>query len=160
MLKFCVEQWDKNKKKLEKHITENLWMWNEFEYKEVVEKVVEYIFNDDESDYSDAYDSENITQIDNGDYQGTLLYIIPRKTYQPSEDEYLMTFVGYGSCSGCDTLQSVQDVNEEDEKSKEGFVKDMMFLCLHIIQNTIKPYNYSYLKDDKYNEVESGVGDW
>lgn len=158
MLKFCVEQWEKNKHKLEKHIGENMWMWNGFSYNEIVGMVVEYIFNDDESDDNEEYDSSKITEINNGDWQGTMLYIIPRKTYQPSEYDYLMTFVGYGSCSGCDTLQSIQFWDKEELiKQKEQFVKDMIFLCLHLLQNTIKPYNYGWRADDKYNHVNDIV---
>lgn len=158
MLKFCVEQWDKNKGKLERDIQENISKYNELYYKDLVKKVVSLVLNDTDVDYNDDWDSENITEIDNGDYQGTLLYLIPLKTYQPSESEYLMTYVGYGSCSGCDTLQSVQmwyfDEDEVDNKNKEKFVKDMMDLCLNLIQNMIKPYNHGWRKEEKYNHIE------
>jgi hypothetical protein len=108
MLKFCVEQWDKNKGKLEQDIINNLKEYNDYSYKELIKKVVALVINDKDSDYGDDWDSEHITEIDNGDYQGTLLYMIPLKTYQPAEYDYLMTYVGYGSCSGCDTLQAIQ----------------------------------------------------
>ena len=160
MIKFCVDQWSKNKQELQKHIQENLWMWNEFSYKEIVEKVVDIIFNGNEDEYLSTYnkyDHELVTEIDNGDYQGTLVYLIPLQTYQPSADEYLMTHVYYGSCSGCDTLQSIQGNYWDEysnEKDKDQFVKDMMKLCLDLVQNTIKPYNSGWRKDDKYNEIE------
>lgn len=153
MMKFSVEQWDKNKHRLEKDIRENFSYYNDAEYGDLVAKVVDLIFNDEDDI---LYDSENITEVDNGDYQGTLLYLIPEKSYQPSEYQYLMTYVDYGSCSGCDTLQSIQMwiFDEADEKRKEEFVKDMMGLCLHLVQNTIKPYNTGWRKDDRFTVVE------
>jgi hypothetical protein len=159
MLKFCVEQWDKNKVKLEQDIRNNLKEYNDYGYKELVKKVINLVINDKDSDYGDDWDQEHITEIDNGDYQGTLLYMIPLKTYQPSEYDYLMTYIGYGSCSGCDTLEAIRmwfwddtDYVEPDKENK--FVKDMMGLCKDLVQNIIKPYNYDWREDDKYIQIE------
>lgn len=158
MLKFCIEQWNKNKDKLRKDIEDNFAEYNNASYKDLVVKVVDIIFNDEDDYYDDKFDSENIAEIDNGDYQETLLYIIPQDTYQPSESEYLMTYVGYGSCSGCDTLQAIQMWSFDDEgvrgDEKEQFIKDMLGLCLNLVQNTIKPYNYGWRKDDRFTVVE------
>lgn len=159
MLKFCVKQWSKNKDRLEKDIRANLALYNEFSYKDLVVKVVDLIFNDEnEDDGWDVwrFDSEKITEIDNGDWQGTLLYLIPRDTYQPAAYEYLMTCVDYGSCGGCDTLQSIQSwcFDELNEEQKEDMVKQFMGLCLHIVQNTIRPYNNGWRKEDEFKHVE------
>lgn len=154
MLKFCVEQWDKNKEKLRKDIENNLKDYNSNSYDYMVKKVVELIFNDENSNYSETFDHENITEIDDGDYQGTLLYVIPKKTYQPSEHEYLMTYVGYGSCSGCDTLQAIQEW-DSDNINKDQFIKDIMELCLDIVQNTIKPYNNGWRSEERFTEIEN-----
>lgn len=72
------------------------------------------------------------------------------------EYQYLMTYVNYEPCSCCDKLQSIQMwfFDEEDEEREEEFVKDMMRLCLHLVQNTIKPYNIGWHKDERYNIVE------
>jgi hypothetical protein len=158
MLKFCVEQWDKNKGKLEQDIINNLKEYNDYSYKELIKKVVALVINDKDSDYGDDWDSEHITEIDNGDYQGTLLYMIPLKTYQPAEYDYLMTYVGYGSCSGCDTLQAIQmwywDDKDVEQGKKVQFIRDMMSLCKDLVQNIIKPYNYGWRSDDKYIQIE------
>lgn len=159
MLKYCVEKWDKNKGKLEKDIRDNLKEYNDYGYKNLVEKIVEIIFNDEEAkDNYELYDVKKITEINNGDYQGTLLYLIPKDTYQPSEYDYLMTCVNYGSCSGCDTLQSIQmwyyDDEEIENTQKEQFITDMMKLCLDLVQNIIKPYNYGWRNDDRFNTIE------
>lgn len=101
MIKYCLRKWEENKEKLEKSLLEDKSL-NTCDYKHLVEKVVEVILNNGDGK---TWDVGNITEIDNGDYQGTLLYLIPEDTYQPSEYEYLMTYVGYGSCSGCDTFR-------------------------------------------------------
>jgi hypothetical protein len=72
-------------------------------------------------------DSENITVINDGDYQGTLLYIIPKKTYQPNQ--YWSVKIYYGSCSGCDTFESIRASRSETEK-----LDDVMTLALHVAQ--------------------------
>lgn len=73
-------------------------------------------------------DYENIHMIDDGDYQGTLLFVIPEKCYQPST--YYVTKVYYGSCSGCDTLQAILEDSEDDDTQ----VNDLYTLALHMIQ--------------------------
>lgn len=48
-------------------------------------------------------DPERIHGIDDGDYQGTLLFIVGAVGYQPCK--YFWVKVNYGSCSGCDALE-------------------------------------------------------
>ncbi|MGL4801881.1 MAG: hypothetical protein ACRC18_06420 [Cetobacterium sp.] len=100
MLKFCKEQWAKNESKLRKVLEVNKSI-DYCDYGYLVKLTVEHILND--NDVDEEWNFKKITTIDNGDYQGTELYLIPRDTYQPAEYDYLMTHVGYGSCSGCDT---------------------------------------------------------
>lgn len=152
MLKYCLRKWDENKKKLEEELLKDPDL-NGCKYKHIVEKVVEIILNTNE-EY--LWNSEGITEIDDGDYQGTLLFLIPRKTYQPSEHEYLMTYVGYGSCSGCDTLQAIQDYGEN--LISEDQLKGFMALCKDIITNMIKPYNYGWRNEEEFTEVEFNEG--
>ena len=169
MIKFAVSQWDKNKTRLESHIANNLKDYEDCSYKKLVEDVVRYVFNDAEDRYDlDEYDYTKVTEIDNGDYQGTLLYLIPTDAYQPDETEYLMTHAGYGSCSGCDTLLSLQYnienvfddsgygnyTAEEKDKMRDTAIGDLMTLCLHLVQNTIKPYNSGWQTDERFNEIE------
>ncbi len=70
---------------------------------------------------------KNIREIDDGNYQGTLLYIIPEVGYQPSK--YWAVLVGYGSCSGCDTLEHIRDLTVKEEQ-----IEQYMTLALHIVQ--------------------------
>lgn len=100
-------------------------------YKEIVEKVISLLHDDDAYD---SVDPERIHEIDDGDYQGTLLYVIAASGYQP--DDYWYVKVGYGSCSGCDTLESITGYS--DEKPADDQVKDYMTLALHIVQGLKK----------------------
>ena len=153
MIKFCVEQWGKNKERLRQHLSERTDL-NHCSYLDLVKLVVEHIFNCNDYGYGHTYDKDKITEIDNGDYQGTLLFLIPKDTYQPSENEYLMTCVGYGSCSYCDTLQGIQDYLSCDGRLTPDQLDNFMILCKDIVQNTIKPYNYGWRGDELYNVVE------
>lgn len=146
MIKFAIQQWDKNKNELEKHYR-SLETFNDLKYKDIVANLVRFVYVDDYY----KYDTEEITEIDNGDYQGTVLYMIPRKTYQPDEYDYLLTYTGYGSCSGCDTLLSIQ---ESWVTNREEQIKDLMELSLHLVQNTISPYNIGWRKNELFDVIE------
>lgn len=99
-------------------------------YKSLVTNVMR-IFDDGE--YG-CPDSSKIHEIDDGDYQGTLLYVIPEKGYQPSEYWYVK--VSYGSCSGCDTLQGIHSYSSEPPTDNQ--VEQYMTLALHIVQGLKK----------------------
>jgi len=96
-------------------------------YKDIVKAVVEVLHSDD--DY-ESVDPTRIHEIDDGDYQGTLLYVIGDTNYQPSGYWYVK--VSYGSCSGCDTLQAIFDMPTEQQ------VKQYMTLALHVVQGLRK----------------------
>lgn len=95
------------------------------DYEEIVKAVVKAITSDE---YEDI-DPERIHKIDDGHYQGTLLFVIASKNYQPSI--YWYVFIGYGSCSGCDTLESI-NIGSEIPTSDE--LDQYMTLALHIVQ--------------------------
>lgn len=151
MIKYFIDKWNQNQNHL-KSVIENSNDWDKWDYIDLVKLVVDNILNHEleELPYY-KFDSESITEIDNGEYQGTLLYLIPRETYQPDESEYIMTFVNYGSCSGCDTLQSIQ--SDIGYIEKEQIVKDFMLLCKDLVCNMIKPYNTGWRADDRFVEV-------
>jgi hypothetical protein len=151
MIKFCRDKWDKNKDKLIEELKRDTSL-NSCDYLYLVKKTVDIILNDDEDNYNN-YSTKGITQIDDGDYQGTLLFMIPRNTYQPSEYDYLMTYVGYGSCSGCDCLQSIQAWHYDDPPTEEQ-IKDFLSLCKDIIQNIVRPYNCGWREDKEFLPCE------
>ena len=103
------------------------------QYLEIVKVVIEAIHDPDE--YGDI-DPTRIHEIDDGDYQGTLLYVIAANSYQPADYWYVK--VEYGSCSGCDTLQAINDEWDSEKKPSKEQVKDYMTLALHIVQGIKK----------------------
>lgn len=157
MIKFCVEKWEKNNKLLEEALRSRTDL-NTCGYKTLVEMIVTYIFNDgiDYKGYQfgthTVFRPDRITEIDDGDYQGTLIFLIPTANYQPSAGSYLMTNVYYGSCSGCDTLQGIQGYSEDFLTNRQ--VADFMILCKDLVQNTIKPYNSGWYHDEQFDTVE------
>ena len=151
MLKVLVEKWEKNRDKL-RHELETRTDIRGMEYKDLVKLTFGVIYNDNEE--VSRVNVKRITEINDGSFQGTLLYLIPLDWYQPSENEYLMTYVGYGSCSGCDTLQSIFSFDYDEGVLKAKQVAELMVLCKDIITNTIKPYNYGWRYEGKFDHVE------
>jgi hypothetical protein len=94
-------------------------------YDDIVKDVVG-IVSDPEVD-SDP-DVDRIVKVDHGDYQGMLLFVIGGSGYQPHS--YWVTDVSYGSCSGCDTLQRINDMTDRDEAAG-----DCVTLALHLVQS-------------------------
>ena len=93
-------------------------------YEALVRTVVEVI--SDRVEYATP-DPDRITVVDHGDYQGTLLFIIADKGYQPSRFWSVMCY--YGSCSCCDTLQGIHDLDTAHER-----IDQYMTLALHVVQ--------------------------
>ena len=157
MIKYCIEKWDKNKdllrsvldnnKVLNRVLNRNDDPLEYLEYKDLVKLTVMFILNDE-----NEWDENKIKEIDDGDYQGTLLYLIPEDTYQPDSSEYLMTFVEYGSCSACDTLQEIQCFL--DTRSRDESIDDLMNLCKDLICNMIKPYNTGWRYDERCSMIK------
>lgn len=130
MVEEFIEKWEKYKGDLEDYFR-NTKQEEYNEYSIIVKKIIELIINRD-IEYGE-YNYEKLLVIDDGDYQGTQIFIAHKSTYQPSVEEYIYTSNYYGSCSGCDTLQSISmyccDLPTEQQ------IKDYMMLALHLIQN-------------------------
>lgn len=127
---FCLA-WEKNKGKLEEYFRTT--PQSEYDsYELLVRRLFDIVINPSiENDYY-RFDTKNILIIDDGDYQGTLVFILHIDTYQPSVEDYVYTNTYYGSCSVCDTLQGIHGY--EDGLPDEEQVKDYMRLCLHLLQ--------------------------
>lgn len=154
MIRFCLEQWNKNNKKLEEVIRNDATI-NGCDYKYLFQLIVEHILNDDCTDEKKGilYDKERIVVIDDGDGQGTLLFLVPLLNGIPAEYDYLMSFVDYGSCAYCDVLESIQLSNFDDTPTEQQ-VKDYMKLCLDLVCNIIRPYNNGWREEEMYQTVE------
>lgn len=151
MTRIMKERWDANKDKLRAVFAERTDL-NTCQYEDLVKLTFETIYNAAVTGLDYKLDLTNITVVDNGDYQGTLLFLIPFDTYQPSEHQYIMTYVGYGSCSICDALQASQGWGEG--KLTDQQVIGFMDICGDLISNTIKPYNYGWREDEDWLPAE------
>ena len=125
MLKYCVDQWEKNKENLREALEQFDFDKEFMGYKVLMSLIITHILEN-------KWDSENFTTIDDGDYQGTLLFVIPERCYQLNAENYLMTYVEYGSCSCCDTMLAII--------GSDTMVEDLMTLALHMIQHMIRPF--------------------
>lgn len=73
---------------------------NTIEYFEILKGVIEIVINPSLENRWSKLDITKIHVIDDGDYQGTTIYLIPKDTYQPYASDYIWTHNYYGSCSG------------------------------------------------------------
>lgn len=129
MIKEFVEKWNKYKSDLEDYFR-NTKQIEYSTYEDIVELLFEKVINRD-VDYGE-FNVEKMIVIDDGDYQGTQIFILHRDTYQPSVEEYVYTNTYYGSCSGCDTLQAINSYSEELPSERQ--IKDYMSLALNLLQ--------------------------
>ena len=145
MIKKLVSLWHENKHILESELRKSIKQSRiyDLDYIDLVMLTFRCIANSGaerrECEWG-GLNTKGIREIDNGDYQGTYLYTVPADMYQPTETDYLLTFVGYGSCSACDTLQSAKDLvlfGQDNEKVLSAYMR----LCKDHITNTTKPYS-------------------
>lgn len=138
---FFVKQWEDNKHLLKEKLSKNQDINN---YSDLVIEIFKTVILVSDKDYWKYYTEypkesewnfESITIIDDGNYQGTQLFVIPKNTYQPSINDYIVTYVDYGSCSGCDTLERILSFYGDDDFYTEMQIEDFMTLALHIIQS-------------------------
>lgn len=159
MIKYCREKWGQNCDKLEQFFRKTDYL-GEYSYEDILMFTIKYILDDGKDSNllnCEDWDYTNIHQIDDGNYQGTLMCLIPRADqYQPAEYDYLLTYIDYGSCSVCDTLQSIQSDYDfaETEADKEQAIKDLMKLSCDIVNNIIVPYNHGWRERPEYKQAE------
>ena len=96
-------------------------------YSEIVRAVGERCKPTGALETSNLPDPARVHEIDDGDYQGTLVYVIGAYGYQPST--YWFVMIGYGSCSGCDALQAARYCGDDEERTNE-----IMTLAVHVLQ--------------------------
>lgn len=106
-------------------------------YSHICTRTLKMMFEDSE-EYSGVPDYDTIHVIDDGDYQGTYLFLIPEKTYQPHD--YYLIKVWYGSCSGCDTFQANELWSREDCTEQELIEEadGNVTMALHMIESIKK----------------------
>lgn len=126
MIDSVVQLWEEKKSQLEDLISKT--PQSDLSYLWFVTEISKVIL---------GYGDPIVHEIDDGHYQGTLIYLIVNdRIYQPGVDDYYFTSVYYGSCSGCDTLEAIR-VYESGTPNEEQLDQYMM-LCLHLIQGMKK----------------------
>ena len=142
MVKVVKEGWGKHKEELRAKLNAicfgGMSFYLSISYVDLVNIALQTIV---EPELKEKLDYNNLHELDDGDYQGTLLYLIPFVGYQPSHYQYLMTTMWYGSCSGCDALQAAKTT------------EDLMNICETILNNLIKPYNFGWCHDEAFDVV-------
>lgn len=139
MIKEFVEKWNKYKNNLEEYFR-NTKQEEYSSYEEIVRILFDEVINKGEDD---TFDTENICVIDDGNYQGTQIFILHKDVYQPRIEDYVYTNTYYGSCSGCDTLLRISSY--DDELPDEEQIKEYMALALHLLQKC----KYMYEGEDQ-----------
>jgi len=87
MIQDFIDKWNKNKNKLRSVIETQQWE----SYKELVKIIIDNILNEGEEEEYKQYNSDEITVVDDGDYQGTQLFLFHIDTYQPNVEKYIIT---------------------------------------------------------------------
>lgn len=155
MLKFCVYQWDLNKDLLLAHIERDKRL-NSCNYDYLVRLVVRYILNGEYRHPELKYWgwSEEVHEIDDCCYQGVKLFVIPRDCVTDKGD-YLIASVNYGSCSVCDTLNSIQCElgGVDDDIPTESQVKDYMELCKDIVCSIVHPFAHYWGETEAWQHM-------
>jgi hypothetical protein len=132
MIKEFVKQWDERKHLLEEWLKET----QPSDYEDIYKKLFELVVTEPNS-YNDSWNWERFKVIDDGHYQGNLIFILCNNAYQPNLDDYIFTEVDYGSCSGCDTFEHIRYLaGWDNDKNTDEQVKQYMTLALHMVQET------------------------
>lgn len=133
--------WELGKDELKEYIKHHKLEEYADDYKSLVKTLFKYVINAERTNDYERYDINDMKVIDDGEYQGTQIFILHKDTYQPTIDDYVYTSNGYGSCSGCDTLLNITNY-ELDELPDDNQVADLMTLFLHLLQNCEKMKEY------------------
>lgn len=137
MILEFVKQWEERKHILEEWLTNNM----PSSYEDIYKKLFGLVITEPLDSYGyKEWDWNRYKCIDDGDYQGTQIFILCSNSYQPSLTDYIFTEVDYGSCSGCDTFQSICEIQWTEELPNQEQVKRFMTLALHMVQQT-KTFN-------------------
>ena len=135
MIKEFISQWWKNKDNME-HYFRSIQKIGNVEYKDIVKALIENVLNVDAEEKCYKI-STDIHEIDDGDYQGTQIFVVHNNTYQPDLNDYFFANNYYGSCSGCDTLMNITDYS--DMPATEEQIKELMTLAFDLLRS-FKPF--------------------
>jgi hypothetical protein len=132
MILHYVKQWEERKHLIEQWLTKN----EPNSYQDIYETLFRLVVTEPQkinpqlTNYNE-WNWNRFVKIDDGEYQGNEIYILCSNVYQPELNDYIFTSIAYGSCSGCDTFQAIQESEDKAER-----VKGYMTLALHMVQET------------------------
>ena len=129
MEEIIINQWDAHKRELKLFFETHL-MSDYDDYEKIFMLVIKLILNGEGNSMNI---SDKFYVIDDGNWQGTQLFICHEAVYQPEMENYYITDNYYGSCSGCDTLMGIIEY-DEDKYPSEQQVKKFMQLALNMVQ--------------------------
>lgn len=133
MLKYCVDQWEKNKENL-RQVFEVSDISSDYE--DFARIVIENIFPE--------WENYKLNATYLGDYTGDVVFFINSDSGDyGSRHSIFLSCLGYGSCSVCDSLLAADESEER--------VHDLMMLALSFIQEMSHPYPDGWNK--KYDIV-------
>lgn len=137
MIKEFIDQWWKYKDNMERYF-KSISEIREIDYEDIVKALVDSVLNAGK-DVKYQKLSMDIHVIDDGDYQGTQIFVVHNDIYQPDVDDYFFTHNYYGSCSGSDILQSITEYQSKPATDEQ--VKELMKLAFDLLRN-FKPLVY------------------
>ena len=92
-------------------------------YEDILVQTLNTMYDPEDEIYN-IPDVSNLTTLNHGDYQGTLVFIMPENVYLPNK--YYIVKVFYGSCSECDTFYSYAEMKNS--------APHMVTLALHMME--------------------------
>lgn len=117
MLKYCVNQWEKNKENLRKAF--EVGDFYPLDYQKFAEIVIKNIFSDWEAHVVDVHYFGD-------EYEGDVIFFI----HSYYDGHCYLSHLFYGSCDVCDALQRAL-----------GNVNDLMTVALHLVQRMREPFD-------------------
>lgn len=128
MIKEVIEDFERAKENIRDIIIEK----HPEDYEYLVRLVFDCINKGDGYSFLRATPELNQLEcIQNGDRQGSLLYVSPDR----NNNGFFIVCIYYGSCSGCDTLERIREYSNNKPSPQQ--VEDYLTLCLHIAQRTM-----------------------
>jgi hypothetical protein len=133
MLELFTNAWAKNENALKQEFLNianaemNTYKRQSFSYKDLLSFALKNLFTVTEETCYDSPDPERVGEVCFGDYQGVNILVVGSQGYQPST--HWVTSVWYGSCSGCDALQSAHEIQDPEEWAQAH----MRLVCTMIV---------------------------
>ena len=146
MVREFVEQWDKNKDKLRDYF-KTTPQTEYSSYKSILAQLLRLAVTHNKA--GEEWDLDAIMESKRHCYHGNFVFGFNSAWDRASE--FTVTYVGYGSCNGCDTLQRIQALSDKEDLPNEEQVNGYITLALHMVQKMRTPFDLSHKKEKENN---------